>query len=143
MNALTDEYLLTFDQSIIDPVAAHDFLTRAYWSHKIPLATVQRAITNSLCVAVIHDGAQVGFARVVTDLATFAYLADVYVLEEHRGQGLAGQMVQALQDHPDLQGLRRWLLATLDAHPLYASLGWEPLPDASIMMQRHFPDVYQ
>ena len=143
MTVLAEGYALTLDQSAIDPVAAHEFLTRAYWSQNIPIATVKRAIANSLCVAVTYEGRQVAFARVVTDRATFAYLADVYVLEEHRGRKLAYAMVEALQDHPEIQGLRRWLLATLDAHPLYARLGWTPLSDPGIMMQRHFPDVYQ
>ncbi|MEL7189274.1 MAG: GNAT family N-acetyltransferase [Pseudomonadota bacterium] len=141
--ALSHDYDLTFEKTAIDPVAAHEFLSTSYWASNIPLDTVKRAIANSVCVAVRHGEKQVGFARVVTDKATFAYLADVYVLEEHRGQRLAFSMVKALQDHPDLQGLRRWLLATLDAHALYAELEWEPLPDPAIMMQRHFPDIYQ
>ena len=143
MVELNQGYSLTFDQAEIDVVATHAFLSRAYWSVDIPFETVQHAIANSLCVAVFHEAEQVGFARVVTDRATFAYLADVYVLEKHRGQGLAFELVRALQEHADLQGLRRWLLATLDAHPLYSKLGWEPIPEPSIMMQRHFPDVYR
>ena len=125
-----------------DAAAAHAYLARSYWSPGIPLATVERAIANSLCVAVQHHGEQVGLARVVTDRATFAYLADVYVLEEHRGHGLAQAMVSWLQDHPELQGLRRWLLMTVDAHPLYAKLGWSPLAHPERGMERLFPDVY-
>jgi len=142
MTILPSGYELTFDPAEIDPTATHEFLSRAYWSKNIPIETVVRAITNSLCVAVKHDRKQIGFARVVSDLATFAYLADVYVLEEHRGKRLAYTMVKALQDHRDLKGLRRWLLATLDAHPLYKELGWEQLSDPSIVMERHFPEVY-
>jgi GNAT superfamily N-acetyltransferase len=126
----------------IDAAAAHAYLARSYWSPGIPLATVATAIANSLCVAVRHGGEQVGLARVVTDRATFAYLADVYVLEEHRGRGLAQAMVAWLQDHPELQGLRRWLLMTVDAHPLYAKLGWSPLAHPDRAMERLFPDVY-
>ena len=135
------QYDISFDR--IDAVAAHAFLSQSYWSAGIPLETVRRALDNSLCVAVWQDDMQVGFARVVTDRATFAYLADVYVLDEHRGRGLAQAMVTRLHDHPDLQELRRWLLATKDAHSLYRRMGWSDIPDPSIMMQRLFPDVYQ
>ncbi|GAB5351811.1 GNAT family N-acetyltransferase [Qipengyuania sp. 483] len=135
------QYDISFDR--IDAVAAHAFLSQSYWSAGIPLETVRRALDNSLCIAVWQDDMQVGFARVVTDRATFAYLADVYVLDEHRGRGLAQAMVTRLHDHPDLQGLRRWLLATKDAHSLYRRMGWSDIPDPSIMMQRLFPDVYQ
>ena len=126
----------------IDAAAAHAYLARSYWSPGIPLTTVARALANSLCIAVQHHGEQVGFARVVTDRATFAYLADVYVLEEHRGRGLAQAMVAWLQDHPELQGLRRWLLMTVDAHPLYETLGWSPLAHPERGMERLFADVY-
>ena len=125
-----------------DAAAAHAYLARSYWSPGIPLATVAKALANSLCVAVRHQGEQVGLARAVTDRATFAYLADVYVLEEHRGRGLAQAMVGWLQDHPELQGLRRWLLMTVDAHPLYTKLGWSPLAHPERGMERVFPDVY-
>ena len=126
----------------VDVAAAHSYLARSYWSPGIPFETVAKAIANSLCVAVRKDGEQVGLARLVTDRATFAYLADVYVLEAHRGQGLARAMVAWLQAHPELQGLRRWLLMTVDAHPLYEKLGWSPLAHPERGMERHFPDVY-
>jgi GNAT superfamily N-acetyltransferase len=126
----------------IDVAAAHAYLARSYWSPGIPVDTVAKAIANSLCIAVQHGGEQVGLARAVTDRATFAYLADVYVLEEHRGHGLAQAMVGWLQDHPELQGLRRWLLMTIDAHPLYRKLGWSPLAHPDRAMERLFPDVY-
>ena len=125
-----------------DARSAHAFLTQSYWSPGIPLETVERALANSLCVSVLHGGMQVGMARVITDRATFAYLADVYVLDGHGGKGLAKAMVGHLQEHPELQGLRRWMLATRDAHGLYESLGWQFLPDPSLFMQRHFPDIY-
>lgn len=126
----------------VDVAAAHAYLARSYWSPNIPFATVAKALAGSLCVAVRHGGEQVGLARVVTDRATFAYLADVYVLEEHRGRGLAQAMVSWLQAHPELQGLRRWLLMTVDAHPLYAKLGWSPLAHPERAMERLFADVY-
>jgi len=139
MTALPEGYELTEE---IDLAAAHAYLARSYWSPNIPFETVERAIANSLSIAVRHGGEQVGLARVVTDRATFAYLADVYVLEEHREKGLAQALVQWLHDHPELQGLRRWLLMTLDAHPLYEKLGWTPLAHPERGMERHFPDIY-
>lgn len=142
MNALPPGYELVDDPARIDVAAAHAYLARSYWSPGIPLATVARAIANSLCVAVRKDGGQVGFARVVTDRATFAYLADVYVLEAHRGRGLARAMVAHLQAHPELQGLRRWLLFTVDAHDVYEALGWSALAHPERGMERHFPEVY-
>jgi len=136
-------YRLSFEPEDIDAVAAHTFLTTAYWSEGIPLATVQRAIQHSLCIALHADNqGQVGFARVVTDRTTFAYLCDVYVLEAHRGKGLADWMVQSLLAHPDLQGLRRFMLFTKDAHPLYARHGFKPLatPDRGMEVVR--PGLY-
>ena len=126
----------------VDVAAAHSYLARSYWSPGIPFETVAKAIANSLCVATWHEDEQIGLARLVTDRATFAYLADVYVLEEHRGQGLAQAMVGWLQAHPELQGLRRWLLMTVDAHGVYERLGWTPLAHPERAMERHFPDVY-
>ena len=126
----------------VDVAAAHSYLARSYWSPGIPFETVAKAIANSLCVATWHEDEQIGLARLVTDRATFAYLADVYVLEEHRGQGLAQAMVGWLQAHPELQALRRWLLMTVDAHGVYERLGWTPLAHPERAMERLFPDVY-
>ena len=140
---MTGNYRLSFDAADMQVDAIHTFLAQSYWAANIARAVVERAIAGSLCIGVFAPGgAQVGFARVVTDRATFAYLADVYVLDAHRGHGLAARMVTALHDHPDLQGLRRWMLATSDAHGLYAALGWTPVEDSAPFMQRHFPDVY-
>jgi GNAT superfamily N-acetyltransferase len=142
VTALPPGYELTDDPARIDAAAAHAYLARSYWSRGIPLATVERALANSLCVAARHDGEQVGLARVVTDRATFAYLADVYTLEEHSGRVLARAMVAHLQAHPELQGLRRWMLFTVDAHALYERLGWKPLAHPERGMEQHDPDVY-
>ena len=142
MSGLAEGYELVTDQSAIDPVAAHAYLTNSYWSPGIPLETVQRAVAGSLCVAVRHEGQQVAMARAITDRATFAYLADVYVLDAHRGKGLSKAMVAWFHAHPDLQGLRRWMLMTRDAHGLYAQFGWTPLADPSLAMERHNPAVY-
>lgn len=135
-------YTLTDDQAQIDVSATHAYLTRSYWSPGIPLETVARALANSFCVAVRHDGQQVAFARVITDHATFGWLADVYVLEDHRGLGLSKAMVAALHNHPRLQGLRRWGLHTLDAHGLYQQFGWGGSATPERMMERVFHNLY-
>ncbi len=135
-------YEISSDASRMDTCAIHAFLTGAYWSVGVPLTTVQRAIDNSLCVGAFLATAQVGFARVVTDRATFAYLADVYVLETHRGQGLSRRILDAVFARPELQGLRRMLLATRDAHWLYGQYGFTPLAAPDRFMERHDPSVY-
>ncbi|TNE32619.1 MAG: N-acetyltransferase [Alphaproteobacteria bacterium] len=136
-------YELTEDPAAIDAIATHQYLERSYWSPGVPLEIVQRAIRGSLCVAALAHGQQVGFARVVSDRATFGYLADVYVLEEHRGLGLSKAMIAYLQDHPELRDLRRWVLFTADAHGLYKQLGWNELARPQSGMERVFPDIYQ
>jgi GNAT superfamily N-acetyltransferase len=123
--------------------AVHGFLASSYWAENVPREVVERAIRCSICIGAFDGEAQIGFARVVSDQATFAYLADVYVLDGHRGRGVAHAMVEHLQALPELQGLRRWILATRDAHGLYESLGWSRITDQSRLMQRHFPDVYR
>ncbi|MGA9885901.1 MAG: GNAT family N-acetyltransferase, partial [Candidatus Acidiferrales bacterium] len=117
-----EEYRISTDPAQFDLDAIHAYLVRAYWSQGIPRKTVERAVANSLCFAVLHGKAQIGFARVVTDSATFAYLCDVYLLEEHRGKGLGKWLMECVMGHPGLQGLRRFSLATRDAHGLYANL---------------------
>jgi GNAT superfamily N-acetyltransferase len=136
------DYEISFDPARVDVEAAHAFLAGTYWARDIPLAVVRKAIANSLCVAAFAAGRQVGFARVVTDRATFGYLADVYVLEEHRGRGLSKRMLEALFAHPELQGLRRMMLVTRDAHRLYEGFGFTPLAHADRVMERHDPEVY-
>lgn len=121
----------------------HAYLSRSYWAKGIPLETVARSVQNSLCVGVFTGGEQVGLARVVTDRATFAYLCDVYVLEEHRGRGLASWMLSALAAHPDLQGLRRFMLATRDAHALYERHGFTPVKRPQSLMEILNPVYFQ
>jgi GNAT superfamily N-acetyltransferase len=125
--------LISTDPAKLDLDVIHGFLSRAYWSEDVPRSTLERAIRNSLCFGVYVDGRQAGFARVVTDRATFAYIADVFILEPHRGRGLSKQMMGVIRSHPDLQGLRRWSLATRDAHGLYSQFGFTPLQ----MPERH------
>jgi GNAT superfamily N-acetyltransferase len=130
-----DGYEISTDRDRLDLDAIHGFLHEAYWSPGIPRATVERAVAGSLCFGLFAPGgAQAGFARAVSDRATFAYLADVFVLPGHRGRGLGAALVRAALEHPDLQGLRRWMLATRDAHALYAKLGFAELERPEIFM---------
>ena len=137
------DYTISTDRQRLDVHAIHDFLSRSYWSPGIPLAVVERSIAHSLCFGLFHHDGQVGFARVVTDRATFAYLADVYVLEAHRGQGLSKWLMTVILGHEDLQGLRRFSLATRDAHGLYEQFGFRPVANPSTMMEILRPEVYR
>ena len=127
----------------LDRDMIHAFLAeQAYWSRGIPRETVERAIEGSLCFGGYVDGRQVAFARVVTDGATFGYLADVFVLPEHRGRGHAKTLMAAVMAHPQLQGLRRFSLATLDAHALYAAFGFTAPSRPQNLMEKLDPDIY-
>ena len=137
-----NEYTITTDKHRLDLNAIHAFLSQTYWSPGVPMAVVERAIENSLTFGIFHGNEQIGFARVVTDKATFAYLADVYVLEAHRGKGLSKRLLEEIQAHEELQGLRRFLLATKDAHGLYAQFGFKELANPSRMMERWNPNAY-
>ncbi|MBO0937955.1 GNAT family N-acetyltransferase [Fibrella sp. HMF5335] len=122
----------------------HQFLsTEAYWCLNIPLETVQRSIDNSLCFGVYLENRQIGFARVVTDYATFGYLADVFVLPEHRGKGFSKQLMAAVMAHPALQGLRRLMLVTQDAHGLYEPFGFRPIENPENTMFIKFFTAYE
>jgi GNAT superfamily N-acetyltransferase len=116
-----------------------DYLARAYWSNQRPRAVIEKSLKHSLCFGVFHEKTQIGFARVVTDHATFAYLADVFILESHQGHGLGKWLVQTILEHPDLQGLRRWILATRDAHGLYAQFGFAALENPDRYMTKFDP----
>jgi GNAT superfamily N-acetyltransferase len=135
-------YEISTDAARLDVKAVHAFLSATYWSPGIPLDTVRRAIQNSICIGAYLDGRQIGFARVVTDKATFGYLADVYILEEHRGHGLSRRMLDSLLRLPELQGLRRMMLATRDAHSLYEKIGFRTLAAPARFMEIHNPDAY-
>jgi GNAT superfamily N-acetyltransferase len=137
-------YTVSDDPSRLDPKAMHAYLKRAYWSQGIPLETVERAARGSLCIGAYDaNGAQVGLARFISDYATFAYVCDVYVLEEHRGHGLSKAMMAMANSHPKLQGLRRWTLVTLDAHGLYEQFGFKPIANQERFMERIVPDIYR
>jgi GNAT superfamily N-acetyltransferase len=132
-----NNYTISADKTRLDVPLIHRFLAEeSYWAQHIPLELVERSIENSLCFGVYHVDSQVGFARVVTDQATFAYLADVFVLPEHRGRGLSKQLMEVISNWPTLQGLRRWILATRDAHLLYAQFGFTALDKPQNLMQR-------
>jgi GNAT superfamily N-acetyltransferase len=122
-----DGCLISTDPAKLDLDVIHGFLSQAYWCEEIPRPVLERAIRNSLCFGAYADGRQVGFARVVTDRATFAYLADVFIVEPYQGRGFSKKIMEFIMAHPDLQGLRRWSLATRDAHGLYSRFGFTPL----------------
>jgi GNAT superfamily N-acetyltransferase len=136
-------YEISTDKARLDVTVIHGYLVRSYWSPGIPRSIVERAIEHSLCFGAYCDGAQVAFARVITDRATFAYLADVFVLEAHRGRGLSKQLMRAVRAHPELQGLRRFMLATRDAHGLYRQFDFKGLAYPERLMEVLRPNVYQ
>jgi GNAT superfamily N-acetyltransferase len=137
------EFELSTDPARLDRALIHRFLSeQSYWASGVPRAVVDRSIEHSLCFGVYREGAQVAFARVVTDRATFAYLADVFVLPGWRSDGVGQWMIGIVVRHPELQGLRRFLLATKDAHGLYARFGFSPLANPARLLERFDPDVY-
>ncbi|HVT84382.1 MAG TPA: GNAT family N-acetyltransferase [Chitinophagaceae bacterium] len=141
---MNNEYYISADKSKIDIPLVHDYLcNQSYWAAGITIDIVRKSIENSLCFGIYKGDQQVGFARVISDFATYAYLADVFVLEPERGKGLSLFLMQCIIDHPDLQGLRRFTLATRDAHTLYSKFGFTPLAKPDRWMERHQPDVYK
>ena len=138
------DFLLSTDRQRLSLDIVHRFLTSCYWAKGISREVVARSIEHSLCFGIYdRDGQQVGFARVVSDFATFAYLGDVFVLESHRGRGLSKWLMQSIMQHPALQNLRRWILLTRDAHGLYSHYGFTPLNAPERHMELHRPDVYE
>jgi GNAT superfamily N-acetyltransferase len=138
----SSEYQISTNARRFDLALIHDFLRSSYWAQGIPRDVVERAVENSLCFGAFIQERQVGFARVITDRATFAYLADVFVVPEHRGRGVAKLLLRTILAHPDLQGLRRMLLATKDAHELYAPFGFAPLSNPKEYMTIHRPGIF-
>lgn len=136
-------YIISTDQQLLQFDVIHAFLSTSYWSPEIPMDIIKRAAQNSMSFGVYKEsGEQVGYARVVSDYATFAYLADVFVLESERGKGLSKWLMECIMSLPELQNLRRWSLATLDAHGLYAQFGFTPLDKPDVMMQIARPNIY-
>lgn len=140
--AVYDGFEIDTDPARLDRALIHGFLAGSYWAREIPREVVERALDHSLCFAAYRGAAQVGFARVITDHATFAYLADVFVIEAERGRGIARRLMDAVHAHPDLQTLRRWMLVTRDAHALYAACGYRVIQAPERFMERHDPDIY-
>ena len=137
-----DGFTVSTEKERLDRGAIHEFLRGSYWAKGIPREMVDRSIENSLCFGLYDGDPLVGFARVITDKATFGYLADVFVLESHRGRGLATWFMEVIMAHPDLQGLRRWMLATADAHGLYRKVGFTPPSKPERIMEKLLPDPY-
>jgi GNAT superfamily N-acetyltransferase len=141
---LLSEYEVSADPNRLNVDVIYNFLTKdSYWSPGIPRPTVERAIGNSLCFGVYHCTGQVGFGRIVTDKSTFALVADVFILESHRGKGLSKWLMRCIMEHKDLQGLRRWLLLTSDAHGLYRQFGFQELANTWRFMEILRPEIYQ
>ncbi len=137
------EYTISTERALLDVDVIHAFLHTSYWAQGISRALVERSLEHSLPFGVYHGTRQVGLARVISDYTTFAYIGDVFILEEYRGKGLARWLMETVVSHPELQGLRRWMLFTRDAHGLYQKVGFTPSPLPERLMERYFPDVYQ
>ncbi|MEM9003152.1 MAG: GNAT family N-acetyltransferase [Cyanobacteria bacterium P01_F01_bin.86] len=136
-------FIITDRREALDDEMIYRFLSeRSYWSQGIPKAIVVKALDNSLCFGVFQEKTQVGFGRIVTDRATFGYLSDVFILESYRGLGLGKWLVECMMSHPELGNLRRWMLATGDAHRLYQQYGFRPLGKPDMLMEKLVPDIY-
>lgn len=143
MEVTLNEYVVSTDPEQLDIDLIQSFLTESsYWARDRTIEQTRAAIENSICFGLYHGDRQVGFGRVVSDKATFAYIGDVFVIHEFRGRGLSKFLMQAMIDHPDLQGLRRWVLATRDAHSLYEKFGFQELVHADRWMERPAPNAY-
>lgn len=139
-----DDFTITTDKSKMDIVAIHDFLSKySGWSDNIPIERVKTSIDNSLNFGLFHNGKQIGFARIISDFSTIAYLGDIYVLDIYRGQGLSKKLMDAVIKHPNLQGLRRWILLTSTADWLYEKYGFSKLPKPELYMELFDPNVYK
>jgi len=143
MDIIKDGFTISTEKEKLDINLIHSFLNRTYWAEGISKEIIRRSIEGSLCFGVYEKDKQVGFARMITDKATFAYLADVFIIEEYRGRGLSKWLMEVIMSHPDLQGLRRMILATKDAHGLYKQFGFTPLINVDRWMHILDPDVYK
>jgi len=137
------EYFISADKSRLNINAIHSFLTTSYWAKGIPRSIVEKCIEHSLCFGVYLGEEQVGFARVISDYSTYAYLADVFILEQHRGKGLSKMLMKEIMIHPQLQGLRRFQLMTKDAHGLYRQFGFTESKFPDRLMEIAQPDIYE
>jgi GNAT superfamily N-acetyltransferase len=137
-----ERYLISTDKRLLDLPVIHGFLSHSYWAAGIPLEIVEHSIAHSLAFGLYEEKRQIGFARVITDHATFAYLADVFILEDFRGRGLGQWLIESVMSHPELQGLRRWMLATKDAHGLYRKSGFTDLRNPASIMEKVDLNIY-
>jgi N-acetylglutamate synthase-like GNAT family acetyltransferase len=140
-----NEYLVSTNKALLNMEVIHHYLsTESYWAIDIPKTTVETCIENSMCFGVYNNNVQIGFARLITDKATFAYLADVFIITTEQGKGLGKFLIQTIMQHPQLQGLRRWYLTTRDAHSLYAQFNWQPINDdmKNRLMTINKPNIY-
>lgn len=139
-----DDFMITTDRFKMDIIAIHDFLSKhSDWSKNIPFEKVKESIENSLNFGLFHSNKQIGFARIISDFSTIAYLGDIYILDNYRGQGLSKNLMDAVLKHPNLQGLRRWILLTSTADWLYEKYGFTKLPKPEIYMELYDPNVYK
>ena len=129
-----NEILISTDKSKLDITTIHNFLKASYWAKDVPISVVEKSISNSLCFGVYELDKQIGFARVISDYATFAYFSDVFILEAYRGKGLGTWLIKSILVYSELQNLRTWLLSTADAHELYRQFGFKNLPAPERMM---------
>jgi GNAT superfamily N-acetyltransferase len=147
MEILTEfhsDFTISTDKSLMDLQIIHDYLAnKSYWAKNIPIETVKLSIENSLNFGVFQNKMQIGYARIVSDFATVAYLGDVFILPEYQGKGLSKWLMEVINAHPNLQNLRRWILLTADAHELYRQFGWSNIAIPERWMDKHNPNVYQ
>ena len=144
-NSNKDDYFISTDPSLLKVDVIYKYLSEeSYWAKNIPRDVVEKSISNSLCFGIYHHNSQIGFARLVTDKATLAYLADVFIIAEYREKGLSKWLMQVIHAHPELQGLRRWVLGTRDAHGLYEQFGWTAFDEDTrkLFMQKHNKNPY-
>jgi len=140
---LRDEFTVTCDPNRMDRELVSTFLASTYWAQNIPHSIVDKSMDGSMCFALLEADRQIGFARVITDRATIAFLADVFILPEYRARGLGTWLIECVLKHPELQGLRRWILVTRDAHELYRKFGFQPLARPEGFMELHNLDIYR
>ena len=143
MDFIKNGFTISTEKDKLDIDVIHSFLNRTYWAEGISKEIISRSIEGSLCFGVFENNKQVGFARMITDKATFSYLADVFIIEEYRGRGLSKWLMEVIMSYPDLQGLRRMILVTKDAHGLYKQFGFTPLINVDRWMHILDPDVYK
>ena len=143
MDLQKDSFTISTSKEKLNISYIHQFLAQSYWAENIPIEIVQRSIEGAVCFGVYDGDQQIGFARVITDKATVAYLADVFIDEQYRGRGLSKWLMKTIMSHPELQGFRNWFLGTRDAHGLYAQFGFSPLENPERIMRKNVPDIYK